>query len=178
MTSDPTTGVRKAVAALDQLEEKYKHQPLPTPAITWDKPPHFDDPLPPMPKRPPLFLFLWIPICTGTGCLVALIVVTARQRAYQRVLTSARLPVLRLQEEVASGLVYADTHLNDLPDSPDAKAARQARQIAATLLDQANLQANKVKTQGDLERVQAVLELAKEKTDLCRQRIDAVKESG
>ena len=74
--------------------------------------------------------------------------------------------------EVLEGIVYSDAYLDLLPDSQSALDAKRARKEAAELLDQAAAMAKTSRTPEEMERVEAILDLSKTQTDLCRRQID------
>jgi uncharacterized membrane protein YgcG len=170
--STPMAGLKQTVAALDAAA---KGQGAPAPvASTKDAPP---SPMPQGGANPmgqhisdtgfPVLLL--VPIGAVGGLLL-----WAGSRAAKRghALGEARLPVERLRGEVVTGISYADTYLDLLPESPAANTARTARQRAAELYEQAAQRARQAHTPEDYGRAQALLESAKEATDECRKQID------
>lgn len=96
----------------------------------------------------------------------------SRAAKKSRALAEAKVPVQRLYGEVVSGISYADTYLDLLPNTTAASEAKLARQSAAEHLDRAQFTVKSARTPEDYGRAEAVLEQAKAEAALCRSKID------
>jgi hypothetical protein len=186
--TDPTRGIQQTVAALEvsialqNPQRLPEHPPAPLATITGSRrngalssqtgggnaaPQKAPDASPPL---------AWIAIplvLLGAGVTVW---AGSRAAVPKKAREQARSPVQRLHGEVVEGITYADIYFDLLPFSVDAVAAREARQAAALLLEQAAGLAHSARTPEDYGRAQALLEQAREQTDLARNHIELATE--